>query len=214
MGSESLQVLFQGILIIGVILTAVGGLGSLHFSKTNTELKTIGHQQEVNELLKKNATLTEGNLALKEKLEPFYNLAHNMYPAIPTDAALERLASEILQIKEDTLPTGLIPSNLSEKQLPDGSFEYSFLLEPEGRNIIPMMSISVESTDSVKINSLFVQGDTLPIKVEAEDIGETGKKLMYRSVVPSVFKVTVHTEEATKLKIGITPFRNKQPQGN
>lgn len=214
MGSESLQTLFQFILIAGVILTAIGGFGTLHFSKINNELRNISHQYEVNELNKKNDTLTQGNLALKEKLEPFYNLAHNMYPAIPTDNALERLANEIVQIKEDTLPTGLIPSNLSEKQLPDGSFEYSFLLEPQGRNIIPVMSISVESTDSVKINSLFVQGDTLPVRVEAEDIGETGKKLMYRSVVPSLFKVIVHTEEATKLKIGITPFRNTQEQGN
>jgi len=210
MGSEFLQIVFQWILLIGIALTAIGGLGAFHFVKVNAELKSTANQTYVNELLQKNKNLTEGNIALKERLAPFYNLAHTMYPAIETDAGLQRLASEILQIKEDTLPTGLIPSNLSEKQLPNGQYEYTFNLEPEGRNIIPLMSISVESTDSVKIISLFVQGDTLPVKVEADNIGETGKKLIYRSVVPSPFKVTVTTEEATKLKIGITPFRNKQ----
>jgi hypothetical protein len=201
--------------IISGYLVIAGGLliGSLMVKNGDKLNQNVSDRLKDEQVQKRETSLNEkidglvqGNEKLQEKLKPFENLANKMYPGIETDAALGRLSREIQDVKKETQPTVLIRGTLSEKELLNGSFEYTFNLEPEGKNVIPRLSISVESIDGVKINSIDIQGETLPLTSTGSRSGkQTKQTISYVSVPPASFKVTINTDKKTQLKIKIEP---------
>jgi hypothetical protein len=203
MRPEAWQVIFQWMLFAGIMLSAVGGIGNFFSEKVTNEQKN--KTKEVSE-----KQLTDKIDGLQAKLQPFENIANKMYPGIETDAALGRLSREIEDVKKETKQTYLIPSALNNVELSNGSFEYTFNLEADGKNVIPLLGISAESLDGVKINSISIQGSTLPLMSEGGSNNEqTARRVLYRSVPPSSFKVIIRTAKKTELKIGITPLKEK-----
>jgi len=211
MKPEILQMISQLAVLIGIIVTALGGFGAFHFGKVITQVKEQAAQNREKQFIDKIDGLAKDNKIVQDKLKPFENLANKMYPDIESDAALGRLYREIQDVKKETQPTVLIPDNLSERELENGSFEYSFNLESEGKNVIPIFSIVAESTNGAKINSLKIDGKTLPLMSENSGNKEqTAKRVLYRSVSPSSFKVVINTAEKTQLKISIIPLKESK----
>ena len=93
MNAESLQTMFQVMVVIGITLTALGGFGSYHFGKKSGDARAREFQQSVDELLTRSQTL-------EDKLEPFHELAQTARPDLDQDAALDSLRQEIEQLRE------------------------------------------------------------------------------------------------------------------
>lgn len=216
MNLNTLQTIQSGcyvLIFVGAVITGLAGLVNSYVGKSIAEKKDQIAAEGKRDLSRKMESLLKGNDELKSELQPFKDLANKMYPGIETDAALGRLSKELENVKKDIKATVLIPTPPEEKILPDGSMEYKFDLEPEGKNIIPILSITVESKNETKINSISVKGNTIPPMAENKSNKEhTARKILYRAVPPDIFHVTINTQRKTGLAIHIEPFKNKNEQ--
>ena len=80
-------------IVLGILVTALGGFGSYHFGKKAEDSRKQELQSSVNELLARSQTL-------EEKLEPFQELARMARPDLDQDAALDSLRQDIERLRK------------------------------------------------------------------------------------------------------------------
>lgn len=95
MDFSSLQNLSQVLILIGIVITGLGGFGSYYFGKRNDGLKDKQTEQEIN-------AAKEDRQELKEMLEPFIEYARVKYPENSDSTALSSLAEELKDLGQET----------------------------------------------------------------------------------------------------------------
>ncbi len=96
---EFYQNLSNLFILIGVLLTALGGYGSYHFGKKSDKQKENSNEVVSQQLTGKVDSLLKGNSELKEQLLPFQEFAKNLYPSETNEKALKKLQEELQSTK-------------------------------------------------------------------------------------------------------------------
>ena len=99
MPPEKCQTLSQIVVLIGFIMTGLGGYYTFYFGKVSDRIKEKQAQDLEVQLVQKIDGLDQGNKILQEKLKPFEQLANTKYPGMENDAALGRLFREIQDVR-------------------------------------------------------------------------------------------------------------------
>jgi hypothetical protein len=108
MKPEMFQNISNVLILIGVILTALGGYGSYHFGKKNDKIRedttakqTVNFNEKIDSLIKGNQELKQGNKELNQQLLPFIAYARSLYPNDSDSTALEKLRKDIDDTKKE-----------------------------------------------------------------------------------------------------------------
>ena len=89
----TLQTWSQIAIVIGILVTALGGFGSYYFGKKAADVREQERRTNFKELLTRSQTL-------EEKLKPFQELALTARPNLDQDAALDSLRQDIERLRE------------------------------------------------------------------------------------------------------------------
>lgn len=101
MKPEIFQNISNILILVGVILTAIGGYGSYYFGKRGDEEKDELNQKNTTELNIKIENLLHGNDSLRKDLEPFKDFAKKMYPTENEQKALNNLKDDLDKLKNE-----------------------------------------------------------------------------------------------------------------
>jgi hypothetical protein len=104
--------------VVGIILTGLGGFGAYYYGKlVDTDRERASADRET-ELRSGMGKLLEGNDALQKRLEPFEQLARELHPSLGRDEALKKLRDDLDAVKERAaaLERQVAPRGLSEEQ--------------------------------------------------------------------------------------------------
>jgi hypothetical protein len=97
--------LFQNIsnilILLGVIITALGGYGSYYFGYKADEEKDKLNQENTFMLNEKVEILLKGNDTLRKDLEPFKEYAKKVYPKENEQTALDNLKQDLDRLKDE-----------------------------------------------------------------------------------------------------------------
>lgn len=99
---EIMQGISQIIVVIGIILTGIGGFGAYYYGKKTDNVKETQNIIKEKELNSKIDTLVVSNQILNEQLKPIDELIKKYYPDEDKREAIERITSEIEKIKKKT----------------------------------------------------------------------------------------------------------------
>jgi hypothetical protein len=94
MRPELYQNISNILIMIGIVITAVGGYGSYYFGKKGDEQKDELNQRNTIELNTKIENLISGNDTLIKELQPFKEFAKSLYPNENEDKALDKLKTD------------------------------------------------------------------------------------------------------------------------
>lgn len=103
MNSESFQHVSNILILIGVLLTALGGYGSYYFGKKSDKVKDTRVEQNYSVQNEKIDSLLKGNEELKNQLSPFLVQARKLFPNEPDSTALEKLKQQIQQTRDELI---------------------------------------------------------------------------------------------------------------
>ena len=93
MGTDTLQTWSQIVVAIGIVVTALGGLGSYYYGKKVEGVREQARRTDVDELLRRSQTL-------EESLKPFQELARTAHPDLDQEAALDSLRQDLERLRE------------------------------------------------------------------------------------------------------------------
>lgn len=111
MRAETIQLVYNILIILGVFLTGIGGFGSYYYGKKVEKNISAEAEKKENILNLKIDSLIYDNKEIINKLTPFENLAKKMFPNEEADVALSKLQTELEHLKARTL-------DLESKSLP------------------------------------------------------------------------------------------------
>ncbi len=94
MNPQTVHTIFQWIVAGGILLTAVGGIGSLRYGKKVDIIKEQQSQATIDQA-------TAERVELKELLEPFVDYAKQQFPNEDIERALDMLASQLKDVRSD-----------------------------------------------------------------------------------------------------------------
>jgi hypothetical protein len=100
---ETWQMGYNILILVGIIITGIGGYGSFLYGKKIEESGSIEADKNEKILNKKIDSLLDDNEKIMFKLEPFEKLAQKMFPNEKSEIALSKLQKEIEIIKIRTL---------------------------------------------------------------------------------------------------------------
>jgi len=115
---ETLQILSQLAIFIGIIATALGGFGSYYFGKKIEKITHSAARVKEEKLQGKIGELLEGNRSLQLQLEPFEDLAKRLHPSLDTQEALKELRQNLEDVERraDIPEKEMVPRTLAPQQ--------------------------------------------------------------------------------------------------
>ena len=125
MSYETLQTWSQIFILVGILLTGLGGFGAYHYGKkieTQKDGQNSVKEKELNSkienLIDGNNILVKSNDDLKKQLKPFEVLIDKFYPNQEKDKAIENLTREMenLKSKSKELENKIKGREISESQ--------------------------------------------------------------------------------------------------
>lgn len=93
MGADTLQTWSQIVVAIGIVVTALGGLGSYYYGKKADDVREQARRTAFGELLTRSETL-------EESLKPFQELARTAHPDLDQQAALDSLRQDLERLRD------------------------------------------------------------------------------------------------------------------
>jgi len=115
MSPQTLQTVSQIAIVVGVILTGLGGFGAFHYGRRIDQQKEQEASAREDALKADIGKLLTGNASLERRLEPFESLAKQLHPNVASDEALALLQRELDAVskKAADLETKLAPRRLT-----------------------------------------------------------------------------------------------------
>ena len=104
---EFLQNLSQILIFVGVVVSALGGLGNYYFGDKVQALKANKAQQQENLLNGKIQTLVDNGQKLQDQLDPFIKMATQSYPNDDLQTALKKVQEDLNKVEELAKPPKL-----------------------------------------------------------------------------------------------------------
>lgn len=175
------------------------------------------HRHEVEQL----DILIDGNKRLEEMLEPFEVIAEQRYPNVTSDAALKQLQSDLsalntrtVVLEEKTVTTVFRIAESFKRELQDGTHEIKLVLQPIGKNAIPIFTITCQTENEATITRFDVQGPTVPpFSDDSFNDNHTVWQKRFRSIRAGQVTVTILTDkDPGKARITIEPLEAQKSQ--
>lgn len=101
MRPEILQNISNIVIVVGIILTALGGYGAYYFGNKSDIEKDRQTQVDKDSLNLKIETLLDGNESLIKDIEPFKEYAKRLYPNESEQKALDNFKNDLDKLKQD-----------------------------------------------------------------------------------------------------------------
>lgn len=101
MRPEILQNISNIVIVVGIILTALGGYGAYYFGNKADIEKDRQTQVDKDSLNLKIETLLDGNESLIKDIEPFKEYAKRLYPNESDQKALDNFKNDLDKLKQD-----------------------------------------------------------------------------------------------------------------
>jgi len=209
MNPSALQTLSSIAIFVGVVIAGLGGLGQYYFGHKLAENKDAAAAVKEKELNVSIESLLKGNKDLQDRLDPFLEIAQAKFPDADTQTALKRLSDEIDKLETHTRITAFVSDGNSREIMPDGTYVFNLKLNPVGKNIIPIFSISCKTEGGAVIKSFDVKGPTLPgMSFDKTSEDRTFIQKEYRSMYPGEVNVRIVTDkDPGRLNISIDPLQ-------
>lgn len=209
MNPSTLQTWCSIAIFIGVVIAGLGGLGQYYFGKKVTEEKDRSVTIKEKDLNIKIESLLKGNEDLQNRLEPFMNIAQAKFPDENTQTALKRLSEEINSLGEQTKKTVFEIESSNKEIMPDGTYEINLKLNPIGKNVIPIFSITCKTENGAIINKFEVIGPTIPgMSFDRTSKDRTMIRKEYRTLYPGEIIVKIVTDkDPGRIAISIDPLK-------
>jgi hypothetical protein len=211
MDFNSFQTLSAVAVLVGVLITGLGGFGQYYFSKKIEQQKDSLSQKNEFVLNNKIDELLKGNELLKERIKPFEEIAEAKYPTENINIALEKLKNDMSKIEKEYQKTFFEISSKTVQPQQDGSVKYNFTLNPIGNNVIPILTILCKTKNGTPIKVFNVSGKTLPImSSDSRSKDNSAYKRAFREMYPEKVSVEIITEKPDGLDIEIAPLKENK----
>lgn len=118
MSPQALQTGSQIAILVGIVVTGVGGYGAYHFGKVIEGQRESDEEKRETKLRSDIDRLLSINESLQQTIEPFEVLARELHPTLSPDEALDKLRDDLRVVEQRAaaLEQRVAPLNLSPQQ--------------------------------------------------------------------------------------------------
>jgi tetratricopeptide (TPR) repeat protein len=141
MNPSTLQTISQIGVVVGIILTGLGGFGAYYYGKVLDEQKDKAGSTKEQQLRADISKLLTGNELLQGRLEPFEKLAKQLHPSLDQEDALGKLHEELAHLDQRT---GALQQQINQAEA------IAPQLDPGGRILAsPFVSYASEFSEGI-----------------------------------------------------------------